>query len=322
VLLVDMAVAIAIAVARTWRRALVGFLATLALGTAILAVLARTNVPGQVVQLVPASVAGVVVGAAFIASATWIAPTGAPPVPDRESVVVRPWHAAIALVLATIVFVLIPYPSVSSPFEANPGPATVPADGGQVVPPGFTQDWITNYPGATRYFGPGATVTRQQLTTTEVVPEWDDKGRKRTIMIDTTRTHVPSTLLVNTAYSMYDVVSDRRSPYVSVDLGQGVTGLFGTVVDDDILLTWSGLVFEWERAGATERVTLISVDDHDPGAPFPEPQLRLAERLMLSATILLRGNEAIEDLRSQYKDRAMLTEVATALVDTQMEVRQ
>jgi hypothetical protein len=62
------------------------------------------------------------------------------------------------------------------------------------------------------------------------------------------------------------------------------------------------------------------VDNHDPGAQFPQLELSLTGRLAMSLTILLRGSEAATDLRSQYKDRDMLTTLGTALVDAQQEV--
>ncbi|MBD0322048.1 MAG: hypothetical protein ICV72_01515 [Aldersonia sp.] len=319
VLVVDAAIAVGIAVGRSWRRGVAGFAATVILGLVILGVLLLVDAPGGVVQLLPPIAAGAVVSLSFITLTHFTFPS-TPLLAQRPSVVVQPRAAIIALVLVSVAFALFPQPHVDTTPDAAPGPASAPANTGQRIPVGWAEDSITHYPWATRYFGRLATLTRQQLTTDDVVPAWDDKGRKRTVVIDTLRTHEPATLIVNPLQTMYDVVTDRRSPVLSVNIGHGVTGSLGTVVDDDLLLTWTELSFDWYRDGAYERVTIISVDNHDPGAQFPQLELSLTGRLAMSLTILLRGSEAATDLRSQYKDRDMLTTLGTALVDAQQEV--
>lgn len=320
VLVLDASIAVGIAVGRTKRRGFAGFALTLVVGLVMAFGLLYADAPGEVVQLVPPLAAGALVSLSFVAIAHLRTPDAPPLLAQRPSVVVGPRASIIALVAVSAIFFLLPRPDVVTHLDPVAGPATSTADAGQVIPAGWTEDSVTHYPWVNRYFGRGATLTRQQITTNEVVPAWDSKGRKRTVMIDTVRTLEPSTLIVNPIYTMYDVVADRRSPVLLVDLGHGITGSMGTVVDDDLLLTWTGLTFDWYRDGAYERVTLISVDDHEPGAVFPQLDLSLVGRLSISVTILLRGSEAATDLRSQYKDRDMLTTLGTSLVDAQLEV--
>ena len=69
--------------------------------------------------------------------------------------------------------------------------------------------------------------------------------------------------------------------------------------------------------GAAQRVSLISVDNHEPDAYFPEPKPSMASNGSHTLAVLLRGEPSTEDTESEYKDLDMLEALARLLVEAQ-----
>jgi hypothetical protein len=162
---------------------------------------------------------------------------------------------------------------------------------------------------------------RQTWTADEVNPGWDDKGRRRTVVADSLLTRDPDTLNVYPGETLYSTIQGRRSPIVSVDLGHDVRGLMYTIVDQNLFLTWTKLNFQWTRGdGTVQVVNLISVDNHDPGAQFPQSDPAALSVATQTINVLFRGNAVLEDEEPDYKDSDMLTELGRDVVATQWEV--
>lgn len=103
-----------------------------------------------------------------------------------------------------------------------------------------------------------------------------------------------------------------------IDLGHGVTAEYFTVVDDDLLVTWNLLSFVWTRADdMAQRVSLLTVDNHEFDAEFPQPEPNSVANIRTLLRVLLRGNAAVSDTAPEDKDREMLTEIGRDLVETQ-----
>ena len=117
---------------------------------------------------------------------------------------------------------------------------------------------------------------------------------------------------------MLFAVNERLSERRPVDLGHGVTGELFTAVDDELLLTWSLLQFQWGNEDAAQRVMIGSGDNHEPDAPFPEPNGAVLKTLDRLITILFRGSSVVHDETSSFADAGMLTEFGRGLVDTRM----
>lgn len=64
-------------------------------------------------------------------------------------------------------------------------------------------------------------------------------------------------------------------------------------------------------------MTVISVDNHEPGAVFPIPTPAMASNLGTSLATFLRGNTIAVDNNPDYKDRELLTDFGIDLVDAQ-----
>lgn len=314
------AAATGIAVGRTRRRGIVGAVATIAVGLAVLAFIwfVFPDVPRLVVQFVPAGVAAVTVGIGMYLQYGYYFTDrrAAYSVAPQRPTAVRTGLVRSGLVVVAVAFVLslIPLPDP---------PATVVADGpstpgtGLVVPTGWTQEDVEDFDWANRFFGRRATLVRQTIVADEGNPDWDSKARPRRVVIDTLDTHRPATLTVYPTDTLYRLRDARRSPTVPVDLGHGVQGEFSTIVDEEALLTWSLLSFTWTRDDISQRVNLVTVDDHRPDAIFPRPTPSMASDVTNTFNVLIRGNAVTVDDNSEYKDRDMLAVVGTQLVDAQ-----
>ncbi|MGE2843141.1 hypothetical protein ACQGFI_06570 [Rhodococcus sp. 2.95] len=142
--------------------------------------------------------------------------------------------------------------------------------------------------------------------------------RPRTVQIDVVQVRRPSTLAVYPSKTTYDLENARVSPTVTLELPHGIVAEMYTIVDDALLLTWSNLNFVWTRGdGAAQRVSLISVDNHEPDAYFPEPKPSMASNGSNTLAVLLRGETSTEDTESEYKDLDMLEALARLLVEAQ-----
>ena len=318
VVIVIAAVTVAIAVSRDTRRAWIGFALTMIVGTLFLAVLLHFQPypPRVIVQIVPSVGAGVVVSSLLFVyrrRGTSLAPLDRP---MSKITVPNATRGIPAVVLAAVVLLLIPLPnqeilpvSEGPPAKAAPG-LTIPLEWVQ-------RDMTTDYNWPRHYFGDRATLTRQRWQAIAGRTDWDVQGRRRDVAVDTLTVRTAAVLDVYPDDTMYSVGSARVSPAIEVDLGSGITGMLYTIVDDKRLLTWSKLTFAWTRDATTQRISVISVDDHEPGADFPESTPSMASNGMNSLTVLLRGSRATQDSSPEYKDRNMLLTLGRDIIEAQ-----
>ncbi|MDX5452302.1 MAG: hypothetical protein LPK27_06045, partial [Rhodococcus sp. (in: high G+C Gram-positive bacteria)] len=66
-----------------------------------------------------------------------------------------------------------------------------------------------------------------------------------------------------------------------------------------------------------QRVSLLTVDNHELDAPFPQPTPNMASNARALRSVFLRGRASVEDSDPEYKDLDMLTEVGRELVEAQ-----
>jgi hypothetical protein len=138
-------------------------------------------------------------------------------------------------------------------------------------------------------------------------------------MVDNVITDRPFSFNVYPAKVLYDVGATRLSQPQPVDLGYGVAAQVVSVIDDHLLVTWNMMQFTWRNADRAQRVLLITVDDHDPAAPFPQPSGALLPTLNTLFTVLFRGNSAVNDDDPTFKDLDMLTTFGRDLVRAQLQ---
>ncbi|QCQ92996.1 hypothetical protein [Rhodococcus sp. SGAir0479] len=320
VLTVLAAAATAIAVGRTRRRGVIGVVGTVAIGLAVLLFIwfVFPDAPRAVLQFVPAGAAAVIVGIGMYVQYGYYFTDrrAAYSVAPHRSAAVRTGLVRSGLVVVAVAFVL-------SLISLPAPPATVIADGPHgagrqlAVPAGWTQERSEDFDWANRFFGRRATLVRQTIVADEGKPDWDAQSRPRRVVVDTLDTRRPATLAVYPTDTLYRLADARRSPVLPVDLGHGVQGELSTIVDEQALLTWSLLSFTWTRGEVTQRVNLVTVDDHRPDAIFPQPTPSMATDVTNTFNVLIRGNAVTVDENSEYKDREMLTAVGTDLVDMQ-----
>lgn len=318
VTLVLAASAIGLATRRTWTRGFFYGSATFVIGLIVLAVIDRRwpDAPIAVDQYVPAVIATVVVGSgAYLWTFRGLAPRTLPPNPVSIAQAVR---GAMCIAVAALLAALLPLPdqrltpvSVGPPYS---GTAT------QVVPSGWVQLSSVDYDWPRAYFRQGSVLRRQMLRAEEPNPEWDRLLRPRTVAVQTLQVRSPNQFAVYPTQSMYALGRSRVSPKEYVDLGRGVTAEYFTVVDDTLLLTWSLLSFVWTRSDTVaQRVSLLTVDNHELDAPFPQPEPNTVANARTLMRVLLRGNGTVEDTEPEYKDRSMLIEVGRELVEAQWQ---
>ncbi len=309
-----------IALGRTYRRGLIGSLVSWAFGGLVLLVMTTFFYDSSLLafQLIPAVATMCVVGGGFFLHARRGAPKR---VLDRkvEPLAARQVWAGVPVVIVVgiaLSFVHLP-PTVSVISVAPVSLGALRQGQPLVVPPGWhgtserTYDWVH------RLYGSGADLIRQQITADDVNPYWDKLGRPRTVVIDSLTSLRPFSFNVYPAQVVYDVAGSRISEPRVVDLGSGVRGQMVSVVDDNLLVTWNALQFTWGDQEIAQRVLLFAVDNHDPGAPFPEPSGGVVPTLGTLFTILLRGNSAATDRAPTFKDADLLTQVGRALVAAQ-----
>ncbi|MDX2355919.1 hypothetical protein [Dietzia sp. PP-33] len=236
----------------------------------------------------------------------------------RRTVVYRreAWRSAPLLVVVALVLALAPLPPGVSERLAT-GPPTL--DGpGQVIPEGWQELETVDYPWAGRMFGPSATLQRQMIRATRVRADWDQLLRPRVAAVQSLTVAGTGVLELFPLEMTFDLSAARVSPPRTVDLGRGVTARYRTVIDDENLLTWSLLTFAWSRdRGRVQRVTLITVDNHEFDAVFPPTVPGTRSTFTRLANLLLRGSAAVTDTNPQDKDLDMLIELGTELVRAQ-----
>lgn len=307
----------AIAVGRTRRRGWLGFFSTVAAGFAVLAMMLLWWPSVHIAWLQLISTAG---ASALVAFGFYFAArrgksksllTGAvSPVTAKRS-----WSSLVIVVVAAAILFVVPLPERTA-ISSTPGPPGAPS-APLAIPAGWSQtdrqtfDWVRSY------FGRTATLTRQTIRADEGNPSWDIESRPRTVVVDVLSTANRASLAVYPESTLYRLTNTRTSATLPVKLGHDVVGELYTSVSDQLLLTWTKLVFTWVRSDVTQRVTVISVDNHEPGAVFPIPTPAMASNLGTSLATFLRGNTIAVDNNPDYKDRELLTAFGIDLVDAQ-----
>lgn len=302
-------------------RVLIGAItAILAGGTALgLIVVLAPGVPTPLVIAGPAVAAGLTSGVAlYIDDVRRFGVTNnLVRMPTRPVVAPGSWRvvATVVVAAAAIAVVTVPSGNIRPP---RPVVAGLETSGAPVVPDLWDQTDLTRYDFAGRLYGKGGSLTRQRLVARSVDPSWDTEGRRRIIVADTITTRRPLLLSVYPVYMIYDLSGVRLSANVPVSLGNGVTGLLGTLVDDKRYLTYTRLTWRWSDGPVAQSIQLLAVDDHRDGAPFPTPRLTPFSTAGDFLAILLRGDTIVRDERPEFKDREMLTTAARSMVEQQV----
>ncbi|QGU08009.1 hypothetical protein COCCU_10450 [Corynebacterium occultum] len=195
------------------------------------------------------------------------------------------------------------------------GPSTS-SGSGVAVPANWEEIGREEYFWAENFFGPGATLTRQELRAENYVPKWDPDGRHREVVVDTLRGDNTYRRRLFGDETLYSTINGRVSETQQVYLGYGVHGNLYTVLDEDKFLTSTRLNFIWTREdGVAKYVSVIAVDDHREKAPFPEVNRSLTELLGRLLTIFFRGNAVTQDETPRIKDQDLVTVLSRGLVE-------
>lgn len=225
------------------------------------------------------------------------------------------WTGVVMLAVGSAAIALVPVPHV------RPHPGTTFKELSMRLPLAVPAGWrqVSAHPlDFDRFYGRHAESVRQTLVQTQGDVRYDKSALPRTVVLDAVVTDRPLTLDIYHPSIVYDTIGDRMSEARAVTLSHGISGTIETVVDDKRVLTFNRLSWRWNDAVSTMQVTIFSVDNHLPGAPFPQPAhnpLRVINPLL---TILLRGNAVTTDETPSFKDENLLTSVADGLIDAQL----
>lgn len=302
------------------RRGAAGALAAVVVGIGVLGVMAMVlpQAPLLTYQLVP-SLAAIIVSAIGV---FWYAHKG----PRLSAINRNPqplaarqvWAAVPLVTVVAVALSFVKLPIVERPTAVSSDALTLGRP--LVVPPGWHQTGLVEFPRvASRLYGSGARMVRQQIVADVGNPNWDKLSAPRTVVIDTITTDHPFTFQVYPSLVVYNAPHVRFSEPRMVDLGRGVRAQLYSGTDDELLVTWNVLLWTWKNGPVAQRVLLLSVDNHDDGAPFPEPGHSLPTVLNSLIVVLFRGNAAVENREPEFKDADMLAQVGTALVDAQLD---
>lgn len=309
-----------IALGPDYRRATLGSLAAWMVGFAVLAVIAVffPDAPVLIFQQIPPYAAIIVVGVAGYL----VARRGQPKrLLERkvERIAAKQVWAAVPLVtVVAVVLAQFPLPkSVNSTVNDRPGGYPLAQGLPLVIPPGWTGRAEERFP-ANRLFGQGAVLVRQRIVADTGNPRWDKFARPRTVVVDSTVSERPYSFRAYPTKVFYGLTDARISDPREVALGDGVIGILVSVVDDELLVTWTSLQFTWGDEDLAQRVTLFAVDNHEPDAPFPEPTQNLFPVISTLLTLLFRGNAVLSQRTPSFKDAELLTVLGRALVAAQI----
>jgi xanthosine utilization system XapX-like protein len=308
-----------ISVGRTSRRGWIGGLAAWGVGLAVLVVMAIffPYAPVTVYQEAPALIATALVGMVMFLLARRGQSKRAmnrkvEPIAARQVLAGLPLVLVVGILLALVKLPIVPAPPVArfSGLQIS-GPLNPPA--------GWHITETADYPWVKRLHGRIAHLTRQRMVANVGNPQWDKLSRPRTVVVDNVVSDRPFSFNVYPVKVLYDVSATRLSKPRRVDLGYGVVGEAVSVVDDHLLVTWNMLQWTWRNDVRAQRVLLISVDNHDDSAPFPNPSGALLPTLSTLFTVLFRGNSAVDDRNPTFKDIDLLTTFGRGLVRAQIE---
>lgn len=319
VMVVLAAGATALAVGRTRRRGLIGAASTVVVGMSILLVMYVFFPTAPVMaytQIPPLLATALVAETMYLYSRRGTAKTPM----DRP---INPLSAktillAVSMVTAfAVALSLISLPRSTAPpvLRDNALEFGTPL----ITPAGWQTTSVTEFDFVKRFFGRTSTLIRQRMLAEEGNPAWDKLSRPRTVIVDSVTTIRPVTFSVYPDNVIYDMTATRTSNGRKIDLGNDVIGELYTVVDDTLLVTWTKLTWTWRNRNAAQRITLLTVDNHDPDAPFPVPQDSLISNLNTLFTVLIRGNSVVDDNNPNFKDAGLLTVLGRELVDAQLE---
>ncbi|MEE4025862.1 hypothetical protein V1Y59_22450 [Gordonia sp. PKS22-38] len=315
------AAAVGVASARTVRRGLVGAAIAGIGGTVGLVALQVlwSDARLWVYQTVPAVVAALAACAVLYVDRrrqshmSWT-PLGREKYPPAVSRVGRP---GLVIAAAAAIMALIPIPDYGNYSNQRiDGLDTRPP---MVVPSGWVAGEYRQYEWVSRLYGRGAVMGGQDLYQSRGSYEFDKFARPRKVVVNSIESSRPVTFEVYPIIFVYDLVGDRFSELEEVELPHGVTGFLQTVVDDANYLTYNRIGWEWSNGETTARVTITSVDNHEADAPFPSPEPTVARNMNTFLTVLFRGNSVISDLEPQFKDRDLLVDCATDLINAQVD---
>lgn len=314
------ATATGIAVGRSTRRGAIGSLyAWIAgFGVLILITVAFRDAPLLVYQEVPVLVAIVSVGTLMFFTARRGRPKRVFTRKVEPLAAKQVWSAVPVVVGVAVALAFIPLPpGAEATVITQRAPGVLIAGVPLVVPAGWTQTDEVSYHGMDRFYGENADLLRQTMTATTGDPRFDRQSRPRTVVVDNIVSPRPFSFDVVPGRVIYSMTNARLSEPRPVDLGHGVTGKLLSVVDDDLLITWNSLRFAWGNDEVAQSITIFAVDNHLPDAPFPEPTIHLISTLRTMLTLLLRGNEVLDQQTPKFKDAELLTEFGRALVAAQ-----
>lgn len=314
------ALATAIAVGRTRRRAFFGAAAATVLGLSILALcylVLGTRAPLMLIMPAPllcAAVVGVVMYIEYRnrADRSW-GPMGRPFLPPTLARIGRPIFVIAA---CTAILAFVPVPAVGTwPSAVIPGMRMgVPL----AVPDGWTETDIKRDTWVQRIYGEGAVLYRQMLTQRVGSIDYDKQERPRVVAVDSITVPRPLSLEVYSYIFRYNLVGNRFGAALEIDLPHGVRSWIWNVVDDRRYLTYTVMSWWWTDGDQTQQVILWAVDDHQANALFPEPRITIAQNLNTMMTVMFRGNASIQDETPSYKDKPLLSLLGAELVDAQV----
>lgn len=189
--------------------------------------------------------------------------------------------APVLVGLAVLGFVVLP----PAPVVVAPNlPSGITALSlGPLEVPGFTTTSTSVSKQQQRYFG--RTSTWQRVRLREDDPGTGAAAAGREVVVDVLSTPRPQTLELYPVVTTYPMGTLSSAPDAEVGLGHGVGGQLFRAEDTHRGITYTLLTFAWRLpvdmtfvggytgppAQLTQRITLIVVDDHRAGAPFPEP---------------------------------------------------
>ncbi|HET8994390.1 MAG TPA: archaeosortase/exosortase family protein [Rhodococcus sp. (in: high G+C Gram-positive bacteria)] len=296
------------------RGLIVGVL-TFTIGVAALTAISvlQPGAPIGLFQYAPTLAALLVGAGAYLLRFRGPAPRALPPNPVKPA---QAASAALYIVPVSLALAFVPLPDQGlTPVSPGPPPSGTIT---QAVPRGWNQINSVDYDWPRSYFGNTALLRRQTIRADDSRADWDALLRPRTVALQTLQVRRSGVLEVYPTQTMYNIGSARVSAKSYIDLGHGVTAEYFTVVDDDLLVTWNLLSFVWTRADdMAQRVSLLTVDNHEFDAEFPQPEPNSVANIRTLLRVLLRGNAAVSDTAPEDKDREMLTEIGRDLVETQ-----
>lgn len=311
--------AIGVGAARTRRDGLVYGVVTAAAGVVLAVCMWAAGVSdGRALTLAPGIIAGTAVGCWILWRRRGLSAREYRDHGFDDPVVRGPRKAAafVAVMAVVTAFVGIANPP-TLPAAHVPGLATGES---LRVPAGWRQVGATHrYGWVSALFGSGSVMQRQRILADVPNISWDDKNRRRSVMIDTVTTDYILPLDIYPVTSLYDLNKARFSDPQSADLGHGVDAQIRSVVDEAKFLTFTIMTWRWRSGDRWQEIRLLSVDNHEPDAPFPVPTLSIGRNLALLVNTLVRGNSVTADRRPLFKDRDMLVDVGHDIVDAQIQ---